>query len=199
MHATTGAAVVCLALALAVAGVGAGSAGPSIAMSGVPSVVDAAGDAACPANAKKANLNFTLKDLNGRDVKLSDYRGKVLLLDFWATWCVPCKVEIPAFVDLYKTYQAKGFEVIGVVAMDEFTKAKPFVQQYGINYTILNGVDREDIEDAFGPLFALPTSLIIARDGRICARHVGLPPLKSKDASVNAVKESFAASIKPLL
>lgn len=195
MHATTGAAVVCLALALAVAGVGAGSAGSSIAPSGVPSVVDAA----CPASAKKANLNFTLKDLNGRDVKLSDYRGKVLLLDFWATWCAPCKVEIPAFVDLYKTYKAQGLEVIGVVAMDEFTKAKPFVQQYGINYTILNGVDREDIEDAFGPLFALPTSLIIARDGRICARHVGLPPLKSKAASVNDVKESFAASIKPLL
>ena len=73
-------------------------------MHATTAAVDAAGDAACPANAKKANLNFTLKDLNGRNVKLSDYRGKVLLLDFWATWCVPCKVEIPAFVDLYKTY-----------------------------------------------------------------------------------------------
>ena len=195
MQATTRAAVACLATSLAVVGVAARSA----ATSSVASVVTAAADAACPANAKKANLNFTLKDLTGRDVKLSDYRGKVLLLDFWATWCVPCKVEIPAFVDLYKTYKAKGFEVIGVVAMDEFTKAKPFVQQYGINYTVLNGVDREDIEDAFGPLFALPTSLIIARDGRICARHVGLPPMKSKDPSVNDVKESFAASIKPLL
>jgi peroxiredoxin len=194
MHATTRAAVACLATSLAVAGVAR-----SAATSSVASVVAAAADATCPANAKKANLDFTLKDLNGRDVKLSDYRGKVLLLDFWATWCVPCKVEIPAFVDLYNTYKAKGFEVIGVVAMDEFTKAKPFVQQYGINYTVLNGVDRDDIEDAFGPLFALPTSLIIARDGRICARHVGLPPLKGKDASVNAVKESFAASITPLL
>jgi peroxiredoxin len=195
MGTTARAAIACLATSLAVAGVGAHSA----VTSSVPSVVAASADATCPANAKKANLDFTLKDLNGRDVKLSDYRGKVLLLDFWATWCVPCKVEIPAFVDLYKTYKAKGFEVIGVVAMDEFTKAKPFVQQYGINYTVLNGVDREDIEDAFGPLFALPTSLIIARDGRICARHVGLPPLKGKDASVNEVKESFAASIRPLL
>jgi len=195
MGTTARAAIACLATSLAVAGVGAHSA----VTSSVPSVVAASADATCPANSKKANLDFTLKDLNGRDVKLSDYRGKVLLLDFWATWCVPCKVEIPAFVDLYKTYKAKGFEVIGVVAMDEFTKAKPFVQQYGINYTVLNGVDREDIEDAFGPLFALPTSLIIARDGRICARHVGLPPLKGKDASVNEVKESFAASIRPLL
>ena len=155
--------------------------------------------ASCPANAKKANLNFTLKSLDGRDVRLADYRGKVLLLDFWATWCAPCKVEIPAFIDLYKTYKPKGFEAVGVVVMEDFAKAKPFVLQNGINYTILNGVDREDIEDAFGPLFALPTSLIIARDGRICARHVGLPPTKTKDPAVSEVKEAFAAAIKALL
>lgn len=155
--------------------------------------------AACPAGAKKANLNFTLKDLEGRNVKLSDYAGKVLLLDFWATWCAPCKIEIPAFVDLYKTYKPRGFEVVGVVVMEDFAKAKPFVQQNAMNYTVLNGVDREDIEDAFGPLFALPTSLVIARDGRICARHVGLPPLQGKEPAVTEVKELFAASIRPLL
>src|SRR3954470_1002607 len=149
----------------------------------------------CPANASKANLNFTMKDLDGRPVKLSDYQGKVLLLDFWATWCAPCKVEIPAFVDLYKTYKPRGFEIVGIVVMEDFVKAKPFVQQNGINYTVLNGVDREDVEDAFGPLFALPTSLVIARDGRICARHVGMPPTKSKDPGVNEVKEVFAAAI----
>ena len=155
--------------------------------------------ASCPANAKKANLNFTMKDLEGRPVKLSDYQGKVLLLDFWATWCAPCKVEIPAFVDLYKTYKPRGFEVVGVVVMEDFVKAKPFVQQNGINYAVLNGVDREDIEDAFGPLFALPTSLVIARDGRICARHVGMPPTRSKEPTVGDVREVFAAAIKPLL
>ena len=153
----------------------------------------------CPANAKKANLNFTMKDLNGRAVKLSDYQGKVLLLDFWATWCAPCKVEIPAFIDLYQTYKPRGFEAVGVVVMEDFVKAKPYAQQNGINYTVLDGVDREDIEDAFGPLFALPTSLVIARDGRICARHIGLPPTRTKDPSVNDVKEFFAATIKALL
>ncbi len=140
-----------------------------------------------------------MKDLEGRTVKLSDYQGKVLLLDFWATWCAPCKVEIPAFIDLYKTYKSRGFEVVGVVVMEDFAKAKPFVQQNGMNYAVLNGVDRDDIEDAFGPLFALPTSLVIARDGRICARHVGLPPTKSKDPTVTEVKDQFAAAIKPLL
>jgi thiol-disulfide isomerase/thioredoxin len=156
--------------------------------------------AACPANAKKANLNFVLKDTDGKPVNLADYKGKVLLLDFWATWCAPCKVEMPGFIDLYKTYKAKGFEVAGVVAMDEFSKAKPFALQFGINYPVLNGVDREDVEDAFGPLFALPTTLLIARDGRICARHVGLPTSKEQSAaSVEDVKRIFEAQIKALL
>lgn len=160
-----------------------------------------AAETACPANAKKANLNFTLTDLNGKPVKLSDYQGKVLLLDFWATWCAPCKVEIPAFIDLYKTYKPRGFEIVGVVVLEDFVKAKPFVQQNGINYTVLNGVDREDIEDAFGPLFALPTSLVIARDGRICARHVGMPPMEKKgqEPTVADVKTFFGNAIKPLL
>jgi len=164
-------------------------------------VLEAAGItvAACPATAKKANLDFTLTNLDGKSVKLSDYRGKVLLLDFWATWCAPCKVEIPAFIDLYKTYRARGFEVVGIDVMEDFAKAKPFVQQNGIPYSILNGVDREDIEDAYGPLFALPTTLVIARDGRVCSRHVGMPDMKVKDPTVNDVKGFFDAAIKALL
>jgi peroxiredoxin len=155
---------------------------------------------ACPANAKKANLGFTLKNTEGQTINLASYKGKVLLLDFWATWCAPCKVEMPGFIDLYKTYRSRGFEVVGVVAMDEFSKAKPFATQFGINYPVLNGVDREDIEDAFGPFFALPTTLLIARDGRICSRHVGLPPATGGGTpGVDAIKKVFEAQIKALL
>src|SRR5437763_938694 len=68
----------------------------------------------CPADAKTANLNFTMKDMHGTDVKLADYKGKVILLDFWATWCVPCKFEIPSFVELQEQYGKDGFQVIGV-------------------------------------------------------------------------------------
>src|SRR3990172_2021811 len=71
--------------------------------------------AACDPNAKTANLNFTLKDMNGKSVALSSYKGKVLLVDFWATWCGPCKVEIPGFVELYTKYRAQGFEIVGVL------------------------------------------------------------------------------------
>lgn len=155
---------------------------------------------ACPVDAKKANLDFTLKDIDGRDVRLADYQGKVLLLDFWATWCGPCKVEIPGFVDLYRRYKSQGFEVVGVVVLDEFARARPFAQQFKMNYPILDGVDREDIEDAFGPLFGLPTSFVIGRDGRICSKHVGLPPHESStDPVEKAVRDIFEAEIRSLL
>jgi peroxiredoxin len=153
----------------------------------------------CPADARRANLDFRLKNTDGQEVRLADYKDKVLLLDFWATWCGPCKVEIPAFVQLYETYKPRGFEVLGVVVMDEFPRAKPFAEQYKMTYPILDGVNREDVETAFGPFLGLPTTFLIARDGRICAKHLGLPPVKFSFPSVSSVKDAFEAEIRSLL
>src|SRR6266567_1564245 len=147
-----------------------------------------AAGAACPANAKPANLNFTLKDVNNKDVKLSAYKGKVVLLDFWATWCGPCKIEIPWFKEFHDKYAKSGLEVIGVVTEDTPEKARPFAAEWKMNYTVLNGNERDDLDDAFGPMFGLPITVVISRDGKICAKHVGL-----------SGKDVFEKEIKSLL
>ena len=148
----------------------------------------AAAERACDAHGKVANLNFTLKDINGNDVALSAYEGKVVLLDFWATWCPPCKKEIPGFIDLYNNYRSRGFVVLGVSMDDSPSDAKRFAQKLKMNYPVLIGAGRDDVERAFGPLPGLPTSFIIARDGKICGQHTGFAP-----------KEQFEREIKALL
>jgi cytochrome c biogenesis protein CcmG/thiol:disulfide interchange protein DsbE len=148
----------------------------------------AADGASCPADAKPANLNFTLKDMAGKDVKLSDFKGKVLLLDFWATWCIPCKVEIPWFVEFQKKYGAKGLQVIGVSVDDTVEKLKPYVTALKMNYPVLVGLGRDDVQNAYGPMLGLPVTAIIARDGRICVKHIGM-----------GSKTTFEAAIKSLL
>ena len=122
---------------------------------------------------RKAAPDFELKDANGHTVRLSDYRGKVVLLDFWATWCGPCKIEIPWFQEFERQNKDKGFAVLGV-AMDEggWDVVKPFAQYMKINYRLVIGNDT--IAEQFGGVDALPTTFLIDRDGKIAAVHVGL-------------------------
>ncbi len=143
---------------------------------------------ACPANAKKANLNFTLKDVDGKSVTLSAYKGKVILLDFWATWCEPCKLEIPWFVEFQQKYGASGLQVIGVSVDDPIEKMRPYVKQLKMNYPVLQGLNHDDIQNAYGPLWGVPVTALISRDGRICVKHVGI-----------SSKDSFEKEIKSLL
>lgn len=135
---------------------------------------EAAADGTCPAGAKQANLNFTVHDLNGKSVDLASFKGKVILLDFWATWCPPCKAEIPGFVELQQAYGPKGLQVVGVSVDDTPDKLKPFASEFKMNYPVLVGLERDDLQDAYGPMWGIPTTYLIGRDGRICRKHSGL-------------------------
>jgi cytochrome c biogenesis protein CcmG/thiol:disulfide interchange protein DsbE len=132
--------------------------------------------------------DFTLKDADGKSVKLSDYKGKVVLLNFWATWCGPCRLEIPWFVELQEKYRDQGFHVIGISVDDPPEALPPFAKQFKVNYPLVVGVDREDVQKAYGPIFGVPMTFMIGRNGRICMKHVG-----------PASKEQFESEIKSLL
>ncbi len=129
-----------------------------------------------------ASPDFTLKDLDDHDVSLSQFKGKVVLVNFWATWCGPCKIEIPWLVELQGEYAARGFTVLGV-AMDEEGKSAvaPFVQKerfkvggtpQSMNYPIVLGNDAT--ADKFGGLIGFPTSILMSKDGRVVNRVDGL-------------------------
>ncbi len=117
--------------------------------------------------------DFTLQDANGNSVKLSDAQGKVVLLNFWATWCGPCQLEIPWFIAFQQEYKSKGLEVIGV-AMDEegWKVIKPYVNEHKMNYRVVLGND--SVTQLYGGVDSLPTTFIIDRSGKIAYVHVGL-------------------------
>jgi thiol-disulfide isomerase/thioredoxin len=148
--------------------------------------VKAAEAQTCDKDAKDAPLGYTIKDMNGVDVKLSSFKGKVILLNFWATWCGPCKAEIPGFVELQKKY-ANDLVVLGLSVDDTVDKLKPYAAQYKINYPILVGLGREDVQDAYGPMWGIPVSFLIGRDGRICKKHMGIAPKAQFEREIKAL------------
>lgn len=123
---------------------------------------------------EKAAPDFELTNLEGKKIKLSDYKGKVVILDFWATWCAPCRKGIPDLVDLKNAYKAKGVEVIGISLDQDNTIAdvKPFVKEYKINYPVVFG--NMDVVQKYGNIQAIPTTFIINKEGKISATYQGL-------------------------
>lgn len=115
--------------------------------------------------------DFSLPDLSGGQLKLSSYRGKVVLLDFWATWCDPCRDEVPQFVDLQNKYRDQGFQIIGVSMDDSPEPVRDFRQRFKMNYPVVMGNAKTG--DLYGGILGLPIAFIIARDGRIYVKHIG--------------------------
>ncbi|MGH7994493.1 MAG: TlpA family protein disulfide reductase [Limisphaerales bacterium] len=130
---------------------------------------------------------WSLKDVDGKTVRSTDFKGKVVILDFWATWCGPCRAEIPDFIVLQKQYEKQGLVVVGL-SVDEAGAevVKPFAQKLGMNYPVV--LADEKTQEAFGGIEAVPTTFIIDREGRIVKVHMGF-----------ADKDEFENEIKPLL
>ncbi len=115
--------------------------------------------------------NFSLTDISGQKLNLADYAGKVVLLDFWATWCGPCRIEIPGFVELHNRYRDQGFTMIGISMDDGPEPVRDFYKEFRMNYPVALGTDK--LGELYGGILGLPTSFLIGRDGRIYAKHVG--------------------------
>ena len=117
--------------------------------------------------------DFELPSLDGKPIKLSDYRGKAVLLNFWATWCEPCKIEMPWFVDLQNKYGPQGLQVLGVAMDDADPKdIAEFAQKVGVNYPIVIG--KEKVGDDYGGVQYLPSTFYVGRDGKVVSRVFGL-------------------------
>ena len=136
-------------------------------------------------DARKMAPDFVLEDASGRPVRLSDFRGKVVLLNFWATWCAPCRIEIPWFVEFQRIHESEGFAVVGVsLDEDSWEAVKPFIEQRKVNYRIMIG--NGDVAQLYGAN-SLPTTFIIDKSGRIAATHIGLCSKSEYEGDIKAV------------
>jgi|SRR5271165_1447576 len=137
--------------------------------------------------------DFTLESLSGQNVRLSDLRGKAVLLNFWATWCAPCKIEMPWFVELQNEYGSQGLQIVGV-AMDDSSKEDiaKFAKDMGVNYPVLIG--KEAVGEEYGGVPALPETFFIGRDGKIVDKIIGL---KGKAEIEDSVKKALSTQGSP--
>jgi thiol-disulfide isomerase/thioredoxin len=135
--------------------------------------------------------DFALQSLEGQTMKLSDFRGKAVLLNFWATWCAPCKIEMPWFVELQKQYASQGLQIIGVAMDDASTKdIADFAKEMGVNYPVLLG--KEAVGEAYGGVQFLPENFYIDRSGKIVDRAFGL---KGRAEIEDEIKKIVASTV----
>jgi peroxiredoxin len=132
--------------------------------------------------------DFSLTDLSGQPLNLSSYRGKVVLLDFWATWCTPCRAEIPHFVEFQNNYREQGLQVLGISMDDDLKPVGPFYKDYKMNYPVALGNDK--IAQAYGGILGLPVTFLIGRDGHIQAKYVGAVDISTIEQEIKSLLQT---------
>ena len=146
----------------------------------------AAAAASAPSSkGEPAKLDLTLKDMNGAAVRLADYKGKVIVLNFWATWCGPCEAEIPELVRTYAEYKDRGVVVLGVSIDDTADTLRAYAPQKHMTYPVL--LMQDDVDQAYGPIFGVPVTFFIGRDGTISRKHFGPVTRTQLDDEIKAL------------
>jgi peroxiredoxin len=136
--------------------------------------------------------DFSLPDLTGKTLKLSDYRGQVVLLDFWATWCDPCREEVPHFVELQSKLGDQGFQIIGVSMDDGPEPVRDFSRQFKMNYPVVMG--NAQIGELYGGVLGLPIAFVVGRDGHISSKHIGPTDISLLEREIDAQLQAQRSS-----
>jgi len=146
------------------------------------------GHNALPGSLHSAAANFSLQDLNGHALDLASYRGKVVLLNFWATWCTPCRAEIPNFVQFQDSYGPQGLQIIGISMDDGPEPVRKFYEQFKMNYPVAVGNDK--LAQSYGGVLGLPVTFLIGRDGKIAAKYVGAADIPNVEQAIKSQLQS---------
>ena len=128
---------------------------------------------------------FSLQDLDGKPLSLENYSGKVVLLNFWATWCTPCRGEIPQFIEYQNTLGARGFQIVGISIDDDPKPVRTFYQQFKMNYPV--GMGTTALAESYGGVLGLPVTFLIGRDGKIAAKYVGAADMNALQQKIDGL------------
>jgi thiol-disulfide isomerase/thioredoxin len=131
--------------------------------------------------------NLTFQNLTASKEKIGDLQGSIAVVNFWATWCAPCRAETPGLVDLQAKYRDQGLQILGISISDTVEQLPPFAKAFNINYPLLVGTEHDELIQSYGATVAIPVTVLVGRNGKMCQRHMGLVDLDEVERQIKAL------------